>query len=182
MPNLKNYMSLAYATRPVAQGHTLYVSKGQIFQENWKPRTIPWDVEYSDPENQHGSWTILNGPAHYSITAYARLMQMQEGCSVHIYAYHATDPALLAADQVDGVDNVTSYKEFAEWFVGPKETHFASDGSVTYSNTHIFGTWNNWLPANEKLRIGLDYWNASGSGKLIGGSVSGFWGRPSDEI
>lgn len=180
MPNFKNYMSLAYAGRDVSVGKTLYVSHGAIFdRDTWKPLTIPWDVEYSDPENQHGSWTILNGPAWYDVTAYARLMQMQEGCSVHLFAYHAT---AATTGQIDGIDNVTSYREFTEWFVGPNETHVAADGTVTYSNTHIFGNWKGWLSEGEKLRIAMDYWNATGSGKLVGGSVYGFWGRPSDDI
>lgn len=179
VPNFKNYMSLGYASREAAQGRNLYVSHGAIFGDGWRPLTIPWDTEYSDPENQHGSWTILNGPAFYDVTSYARFMQMQEGCSVHLYAYHAGD---LLPGQVDGVDNVTSYREFTEWFVGPNETHTAADGTVTYSNTHVFGNWKGWLPDGQKLRIAADYWNATSTGKLVGGSVYGFWGRPSDDI
>lgn len=179
MANLKNYMSLAFAGRDVSAGTNLYVSHGAIFGPDYKPRTIAWDTEYSDPENQHGSWTILTGPAYYNVTAYARLMQMETDCSVHIFAYHATAPT---AGQVDGVDNVTSRREFAEWGVLPNETHVAPDGTVTYSNTHVFGSWLGFLPDGEKLRIALDYWNASATGKLVGGSVYGFWGRPSDEI
>lgn len=179
MPNLKNYMSLAYASRAASAGSPLYVSHGAIFGADWKPKTIAWDTEYSDPENQHGSWTILSGPAYYNVTAFARLMQMQTDCSVHIFAYHAT-PA--TPGQVDGVDNVTSYREFAEWGVLPNETHVAADGTVTYSNTHVFVPAQGYLPDGEKLRIALDYWNAGASGKLVGGSVYGFWGRPSDEI
>jgi len=182
MPNFKNYMSLGFASRPASSGQTLYVSHGDIFGDQWKPKTIAWDTEYSDPENQHGSWTILNGPAWYDVTAYARMMQMQNGCSVHIYAYHASDPAALTAGQKDGIDNVTSYREFAEWFVGPNETHTAANGTVSYSNTHVFGNWKGWLPEGQKLRIALDYWNAAGDGKLVGGTVYGFWGRPGDEI
>jgi hypothetical protein len=179
VPNFKNYMSLAYASRDVSAGSPLYVSHGAIFDTQWMPKTIAWDTEYSDPENQHGSWTILTGPAWYQVTAFARLMQMEQDCSVHIFAYHATAPTV---GQVDGVDNITSFREFTEWFVGHNETHIAADGTVTYSNTHVFGTWPGYLPIGEKLRIALDYWNAGGPGKLVGGSVYGYWGRPADEI
>mgnify|MGYP000515144030 CR=1 FL=1 len=124
--------------------------------------TVPWDVDYSDPENQHsgpGAWTVLHGPALFEMTAGIRLLNQHRQASCHI--------RLWAGQFIDGVDTrlSTNFGESWEHFVGDEESN----------QSHVNGTWRGWLPADQRLRVEVDYWKAglssSGGARIIGGSA-----------
>lgn len=154
------YQYMGYVTRtPPDTGKLLPVSTDLV--TDWQWIGVPWDVEYYDPEGLHGpsGWTILTGPCDASITASCRLWFGQPGASAHI--------KLVRVDMTSGVEEWSS--EAWEWPVMQNE----------HGNTHVSGTWNVRLPAGKKLWVYLDYWNASGPCRLIGGSVSSLYWRPS---
>jgi hypothetical protein len=122
-------------------------------------RSIPWNVDYCDPEDEHfpelGGLTILYGPAMFDLDAGIRLMLQQPGASCHIRTY--------AAKNVDDVDTRMQWNggESFEWFVGPGET----------GNTHVNGHWKGWLPENYQLRVEVDYWHATSACRIVGGTA-----------
>lgn len=119
--------------------------------------TIPWDVDYADPDSMHfdaGGWTVLHGPCDFELWGYARLKQGQPGCSTHIQLY-----------TVDAAEQVLHRYEAWETFVGPKES----------SHTHVNGSWPGRLDDGVRLRVNVDYWNASTYCYLVGATLSGFY-------
>lgn len=131
---------------------------------NWQWITVPWDVDYADPEDQHvlnGGWTFLYGPCDFVATGGVRLLLQQDDASVHV--------RLWVAEIIDGVDTrVGSPGESYEWFVGPGET----------GNSHINGTWIGRLTEGQRLRMEVDYWHAAHGARIIGGSVKCLVWRP----
>lgn len=122
-------------------------------------RTIPWNINYADPETQHvpelGGLTILTGPASFDLDAGIRLMVQEVGASCHIRPW--------VAELVNGVDTRAQWVggESWEWFVGPGET----------GNTHVSGHWKGWVAQGQMLRVEVDYWHASHGARIVGGTA-----------
>lgn len=157
------YLSLGYDTREDPQQGLYIPVSTELENTLWK--TIPWDEENADPENQHAmpnGWTILHGPAHYMFSAGARFKNQQVNASFHLRFWKAF------VDPITGVEVRTWASEAEESFVGPGEGN----------NTHCNLSWNGWLAANERLRVEVDYWHATAGARLVGASVSGFYFRP----
>jgi len=125
---------------------------------SWKWITIPFDVDYEDPENQHavnGGWTVLYGPARYEVVGEVRLLRQTVGASCHVRLWHA--------QVINGVDTRIAAKGPSwEWFVGPGEK----------GNTHVNGCWQGFLPANQRLRMEVDYWNAPTPARIVGAGIN----------
>jgi hypothetical protein len=165
---LDTYLSLGFATRDPDQGIKIPTSHKPVGGPLHKRVTVPWDTDFSDPENQHsgGGWTILYGPCHYDLVAVLRLWYGTPGASGHLGFWHAS--------VIDGVDTRVATQEVCEWSVDPHET----------SNTHVGPmNWKGWLPAGQRLRVELDYWNGPEDVpiRIIGGQVRGWYGRPIEE-
>lgn len=130
--------------------------------------TVPWDkTEYSpdDPVSQprptpaKPAWTFLSGPARFiTVTTQLRITNAQPFCSTHVRLY-----------KVDGAENRLSLDTGAfEWGILKYET--------TASTAHLCGVWQiGAIAAGERLRVEVDYWNATDPGKLgyyiLGGYV-----------
>jgi len=138
-------------------GILLPVSTMAALPGSWKWITIPFDVDYEDPENQHvvNGWTVLYGPARYLAVGEVRLLRQQDNASSHIRLWHA--------QVINGVDTRIAAKGPSwEWFVGPNE----------HGNTHVNGVWMGFLPAGQRLRMEVDYWNASAPARIVGAGIN----------
>jgi hypothetical protein len=130
--------------------------------------TVPWDrTEHAanDPVSQPRPTpdkpirTFLFGPASFvTVTAQLRITNAQPYCSTHIRLY-----------KVDADENRLSLDTGAyEWGILKYET--------TASTAHLCGSWQiGAIAEGERLRVEVDYWNATDRAKLgyyiLGGYV-----------
>jgi hypothetical protein len=170
-------------TTTTEDGKSLPVSTGEVGGPDHNYVTVPWNYREEDPGDPgnpvslSNGWTFLYGPTLAAeVSAFIRLQRVQEGCSTHLRLY--------VSETVNGVDTrVTSLPfESPERFVGPGETHVGPDGTVTYSSTHLDGSWHvPPLRAGQRLRLEVDYWNATEEpylvGKIVGARVGGTYWR-----
>lgn len=177
--NLSYSHKLKYADRDyAASNRTVPVS--HTGAHLWT--TLEWDTEVRDPFNMHQGargWTVLRAPVDrdlvYDLNAFLRVQGGVAGCSTHLMPVHCR-PA--EPGEVDGVDNIVTYLEASEFFVGSNETHYSASG-ISYSNTHLLVPASDILPAGQLLRFVTDYWNAPSDAvplKMCGATVSGLWG------
>lgn len=147
------YSSFGYTQHDSAPSTGKYVPVSTTSSPQWV--TIPWDLDYSDPENQHsqGGWSFLVGPGIFAVDSDVRIMNQQDDAALHI--------RLWMAQNINGVDTRVGELYAWEWFVGPNE----------HGNTHVNGTWKGWLPADVRLRVEIDYWHASAGCNVVGGNV-----------
>lgn len=167
----------------VTQGKALPRSHGAVGGPTHYYVTVPWnEAEYSpnDPLNGvsvNNGWTFLYGPTvNAEITAHVRLAVMQEKASVHLRLYKVA--------VINGVETRLWGSESPESFIGEGETHVASDGTVTYSSSHILGHWRvPPLAEGERLRLEVDSWKAVNpdpdyeTGRIIGARIEGTYWR-----
>lgn len=178
---LSHYIELELSTKAYADaGGRRAVPVSHTGAHKWV--TLPWDVEVTDPDNMHsmpGGWSILKAPADtaisYDLTCGLMVQGGVEKCSTHLMAVHCR-PAVVG--EQDGVDNIVTYRQAAEWFVGAGETHVSGD-DLTYSNTHQLVSAKGILAPGQLLRVMTDYWNAPATAaelRMVSASVYVFWG------
>lgn len=134
--------------------------------------TIPWDTEIEDPAlpnrpngmHDPNGWTGLYGPCLYMATAYVRVKQQQQDCSLHLMP--------RVAKRVNGANTIVHSEEAIERGVLKYESHPQPDGTVTYSNTHLDSSMVGRLEADQRLQFVVDYWNATESALIVGATVS----------
>ncbi len=165
--NLNTYLSLGFAYRENPDDGVLIKNSHLPWGGPQHYRTTcKWDAKYSDPEDQATVWTILYGRdtgAHYKLSAAVRLWYGQQGASGHIGFWHASVDAA-------GVETREKTQEVRDWDVMPHET----------SHTHVPCEWSGWLPPGQRLRLEVTLWNSPNDKpmRIVGGTVSGFYGRP----
>lgn len=159
-------------------GKALPVSRGAVSGPTHNYVTIPWNATDDSPDDpfntvsMNNGWTFLFGPIREAIViAHVRLQVLEATCSTHLRLY-----------KVNGAEQRVWGSESPEHFVGDRETHVAADGTVSYSSTHCHATWR--VPAiaeGEKLRLEVDYWNATDprflTGRISGARVEGIYWR-----
>jgi hypothetical protein len=159
-------------------GKALPVSHGTINGPQHLFTTVPWNaVEASpnDPGNNvslNFGWTFLYGPVvGAQVTAHVRLQKAQAGASTHLRLWKA-----------DAQENRLWGSESPEFIVSQDETHTDGDGNAYYTSTHLDATW--YVPvlaAGERLRLEVDYWNATEAqfipARIVGARVEGTYWR-----
>jgi hypothetical protein len=131
--------------------------------------TVPWnktDIDPLDPlQPAIPVWTFLNGPCDWDVTCHIRMKNVEPGCSVHARLYTVT--------VASGVETRTWGSEAPEKQVLPFEN--------PDSNTHIDFNWKGHLAVGERLRIEVDYWNATDpaltTGHIVGARIDGIYWR-----
>lgn len=160
-------------------GKALPVSRGLVGSATHKYITVPVnaiDEDPGDPANPvslANGWTFLTGPTTGAdVFAFVRVKRVQAGCSNHLRLYI-----------VDAAGARTPWVcESPERFVGDNESHIEPDGSTSYSSTHLDGAWHvPALAAGERLRLEVDYWNATETqyltGRIVGARITGTYWR-----
>lgn len=164
----------------INDGKALPVSRGLVGSATHRYITVPVNAVDEDPADPGNTvslangWTFLYGPTlGADVFAFVRLKRAQSGCSNHLRLYI-----------VDGTGARTPWVcESPERFVGENETHLEADGSTSYSSTHLDGAWHvPPLAADERLRLEVDYWNASAepylTARIVGARITGTYWRP----
>jgi hypothetical protein len=177
-------------TVPTMQGKALARSHGEIGGPGHNYVTIPWndcEEQPGDPLNKvslNNGWTFLYGPTvGADVFAHVRTQHSQAAASQHLRLY------IVNGSNPDGTEIRTWGSESPERGVLNGETHVASDGTVTYSSTHLDGAWHvPPLAVGDKLRLEVDYWTAVDPdpeyevARIVGGRVSGTYHRSVPDI
>lgn len=164
------FFQYKYATRPMEDGRSLPVS-GPTFPDDDVWVTIPWDTVITSPADTSGIyqppspatgtfWSFLYGPCVFSMTAALGVGEVTPGTgSIHFQPYASSND----------VENVASAWEGWEEYIGPSE-----------GNTcHFYGSWWGYLPANQRLRLRVDYWHGDHAAKFNRAHVEGcYWRLP----
>lgn len=156
------YLSLGMATRPTASGILLPSSINT--GTGWYWVQIPFDTVYSDPDagtpnafDPTDPWSCLRGSCAVSVTAWVRLIGALPGASIHLRPFNL-NPAGVRVGSFESVEEPVMQGETG--------------------NTHIFGPWNMWVGAGNRLQFELDHWHGNNTTKIVGAKVTALYWRP----